>query len=95
MNNKPMNGEEIAQELGITRQAVSYSLRKSMDTMYKYALANYADTPTEAVVALMRVLGVQAGTVEDFKEFISYFNDDIMRDIKRDIQISYKTVGDN
>ena len=91
MNNKPMNGEQIAKHIGITRQAVSYSMRKSMDKMYYYVLNKYADTPTEAVVALMRVLGVEAGTVEDISEFISYFNNDIMDDIKLDIQKTYKS----
>ena len=34
MNEIPLNGAQIGEELGISRQAVSYSIRKSMKTMY-------------------------------------------------------------
>jgi len=80
-----MNGAEIAKELGISRQAVSYSIRKSMKKMYKYVLAEgIASSPFQAALALMDVLNVNKGSVSDIKEFISLFDKDIYKQISND-----------
>lgn len=80
-----MNGAEIAKELGISRQAVSYSIRKSMKKMYKYVLTEgIANSPFQAALALMDVLNVNKGSISDIKEFISLFDKDIYKQISND-----------
>jgi predicted DNA-binding transcriptional regulator len=87
---KPMNGAEIAREIGITRQAVSYTLRKSMVKMYHAVIdKGWASSPFEAVVVLMTVLNVNNGDMKDIQEFISLFNLDIQEDVKKDALEKY------
>jgi hypothetical protein len=87
---KPMNGAEIAREIGITRQAVSYTLRKSMVKMYKYILEKkWAESPFDAMVVLMTVLGVNNGDMKDVNDFISLFSLDIQSSIKEDAKNIY------
>jgi predicted transcriptional regulator len=85
MEYTPMNGAEIAREIGITRQAVSYALRKGMVKMYKYVLEKgWAESPFEAMVVLMTILGVNNGDMKDVNEFISLFSLDIQEAVKED-----------
>jgi len=81
----PMNGQEIADYVGITRQAVSYTLRKSLNKMYSYVLQNdLADSPFDAIIVLMKMLRVTNGNTTDVFDFLSYFNKDIQNDVKSD-----------
>ena len=86
----PMNGAQIAREIGITRQAVSYALRKAMVKMYHTVMdKGWADSPFEAVVVLMTILNVNNGDMNDVKEFISLFNLDIQEAVKKDALDKY------
>ena len=85
MNEVPLNGSEIGKQLGISRQAVSYSIRKSMKSMYYYILEKgMANTPFDAVLVLMSMLGVNDGDINDVKGFIKLFSKDIREDIQND-----------
>jgi hypothetical protein len=88
--NHPMNGAEIAREIGITRQAVSYTLRKSMIKMYHTVIdKGWAESPFEAVIVLMSILNVNKGDMKDIQEFISLFSLDIQNDVKNDALEKY------
>jgi len=81
----PLNGEEIATELGITRQAVSYNLRRGMKKMYNYVLdKKWADSPFEAITVLMRMLNLNTSDMDDIKSFLSLFDKNIIEEVKKD-----------
>ncbi len=83
--NNGMNGAEIAKELGISRQAVSFALRKSVNKLYyEVQRLGYADDPFDTVLTLALMLGINKGSSEDMKEFISLLNNDVQVSLKRD-----------
>ena len=87
---KPMNGSQIAKELGISRQAVSFALRKAILKMYNEVLKQgYADSPFDAVYTLMVMLGLNKGDIEDISEFISLFPKNIQNSFKIDASKIY------
>lgn len=86
----PLNGAEIARELDISRQAVSYSIRKSMRKMYQYILdKEIADTPFTAVLALMVVLGVNNSDNGDIQQFLRLFDKDIVDAVVEEARMTY------
>jgi len=90
MQETPLNGSQIGKELGISRQAVSYSIRKSMKKMYKYVLENdLANNPFDAVLTLMSILGVNEGNTDDIKGFIGLFDKEIRKEIETDAEQIY------
>lgn len=83
---KPMNGSEIAKELGISRQAVSYNIRKAIKKMYNYILEEkIAETPFQAVVVLMHALNVSNGDVSDIKGFLKLFDKSVISSIEEEM----------
>lgn len=83
--NQPMNGSQIAKELGISRQAVSFALRKAVVKMYKEVLRQgYADSPFDAIYTLMTMLGLNDGNITDIQEFVDLFPKDIQNAFKSD-----------
>lgn len=72
----------VAQELGITRQAVHQNSKSAMkkiyNNMFKY---NLADTPFEAVMNLMIMLGLDKSNEEDIKDFYTMFPDEIKKEV--------------
>lgn len=86
----PKNGSEIAKELGMTRQAVSVSIRKSMKKMYKRVLTlGLANTPFQAALVLMEALNINSNSPADLKEFMRLFDKDTMRSITEDAKRIY------
>jgi predicted DNA-binding protein YlxM (UPF0122 family) len=86
---KPMNGSEIAEKLDMTRQAVSYCIRKSMKKMYKRVInLGLADSPFQVILVLMEVLNVNS-SVSDIKEFIKLFDKDIVEAVMEDARNTY------
>jgi len=72
---KPLNGAEIARKIGISRQAVSYTIRKSMSKMYDHIIdEGIAESPFQAVTALMVVLGVSTSDNSDIQQFLKMFD---------------------
>jgi len=90
----PLSGSEIARELGITRQAVSFALRKSVVKMYHEILnRGYAEGSFEAIQTLAEMLQVNLGSIEDIRDFISLFPEDIQEEIKTDARLLYNIRG--
>jgi len=85
MNKHGLNGTEIGKKLGISKQAVSFALRKAMNKMYYEVIKQgYAETPFEAIMTLMEMLSVNNGSVNDMKDFISLFKEEIQKEVKED-----------
>ncbi|MCK5020738.1 MAG: hypothetical protein KAS32_27200 [Candidatus Peribacteraceae bacterium] len=88
--NVPMNGADIARELGISRQAVSCRVRGSMKKMYRFVLdEKIADTPFQAIIALMGILGVTNSDVGDVQQFLKMFDKDIIADVTKEALSTY------
>ncbi len=87
---RSMNGSEIAKILGMTRQAVSYSTRKSMKKMYKRVInLGLAEKPFDVVLVLMEVLNVGSNSSSDIKEFLKLFDDDTINLVREDARNTY------
>lgn len=81
---KAMSGSEIARELGITRQAVSQTLKRTMGKVYTNLLKeNITENPTETVFFMRDWLGVE--DEEDIEMFFSLFPLKIRSEIKEDL----------
>jgi len=86
----PMNGQEIADSMGISRQAVSFAIRKSMNKLYYEVKAQgLADEPFDIILTLATILEVNKGSVKDMKEFIDMFSKEIQSELKRDASELY------
>lgn len=88
--NAPMSGAQIASELGISKQAVSHTIRKSMNAMYRHILKKgMADSPFEAILVLMMVLGVENNNMTDIKQFLKLFDKRIIERVKMEAIKTY------
>ena len=88
--NTPMSGADIAKELKITRQAVSYTIHKSMKKMYNHVLSSgMADTPFQAVLCLMVSLGVNNSDIKDVRQFIKMFDKDVIAEVEAEAKEVY------
>ena len=90
--NTPLNGSQIAGNLGISRQAVSYSLRKSMGKLYKEVIRKgwvEDNSPFEVILSLMTILGVHNGSVDDVTDFIKLFSSDIQKSVRIDASLRF------
>lgn len=80
--NRPLNGAEIARKLDISRQAVSYTIRKSMGKLYRHILDDgIADSPFNAILSLMVILGVNNSDITDIQAFLKMFDKDIIKEV--------------
>jgi hypothetical protein len=79
---KPMNGSEIAVELGgMSRQAVSNTLKKAMKKFYKEVKKlDSSWTPFECVCTMMRMFNIPNDDVE-IKKFFTLFPPDIKAEV--------------
>jgi len=81
---RQLNGSEIADELGITRQAVSNILKRAMRKFYIQARKLDAEWgPFECSCAMMRMLKVD-NNAEEIKKFYMLFPPDIRDEIEQD-----------
>ena len=88
--NTPMNGSQIAEQLGISRQSVSYSIRRSMKKLYKKVISmGLADRPFDAVLVLMDVLNVGNKDESDIKNFLKLFDKKTIDSVMEDARKSY------
>ncbi len=91
-----MTGSEIADELGISRQAVSQSLKKSMKKIYRQVKKlDLADNPFEIVLVMMDVLNVNRAAKQDVEEFYCLFPKDLQREIRKNAKEIYGNRYDN
>ena len=89
---QPLNGSQIGVELGISRQAVSYSIRKSMMKMYKEIIKKgWADpnSPFDVVLVLMEVLGVDGGNTDDVADFVKLLDKKTQKAVREDAVSKY------
>jgi len=78
-----MSGSEIARELGISRQAVSQLLKRSISKVYNGILEKgLTDTPTETAMFMMDWFGIE--DEEDIQQFYDLFSVEIQDKIRRD-----------
>ncbi len=80
---KAMTGSEIARELGITRQAVSQSLKRAISKVY-YGLQeqNITESPTETIMFMRDWFGIT--DEEDIQQFFDLFPKKIRDEVKSD-----------
>ena len=93
---RAMTGSEIARDMGISRQAVSQTLKRAMGKMYRGVMDNgLEETPTEAVLFLQKFLNVT--DEEDIQQFFELFPTDIQNEIKEDAEKRFRRSpeGDN
>ena len=74
-------GADIARELGITRQAVSSTLKRAMKKAYMEARKIENWSPFEAAVAMSIMFGQQN---ENVNKFFKLFPPDIRKEIEAD-----------
>ena len=80
-----MSGSEIARAEGITRQAVSQTLKSGVRKVYNEILRQrIADNPFDAVCAMMVGFGLHEATQDDITDFIFLLPMDIRREVKKD-----------
>jgi len=85
MENKRMNGSEIARHLGITRQAVSQTMKSGLRKMYNYILSEgMADSPFDAVMTLIYILKINTASMDDMIDFYNHLPKDIRTVLKED-----------
>jgi DNA-binding transcriptional regulator LsrR (DeoR family) len=77
---REMTGAEIAKELGISRQAVSNTLKRAMKKVYIEAKKLENWSPFEAAVAISQMFGQDA----DLNKFFRLFPPDVRKEIEKD-----------
>lgn len=83
MNDRAMNGEEIAKELEITRQSVSSVLKIAMKKVFlKTAQLDKEWTPFQVATVMSQMFKVSQA--EDLKKFFNLFPSDIRSLIETD-----------
>jgi len=81
----PMTGAKIAKELGITRQAVSNTLKRALDKAF--IEAKKIDKSWDnfgAAVALSQIFGVDQDSEEELKKFFKLFKPATRKMIEQD-----------
>lgn len=76
-----MSGADIAKELGISRQAVSNTLKRAMKKVYAEARKLEKWSPFEAAVALAVMFGQQDN---ELNKFFKLFPPDVRKEIEAD-----------
>jgi len=61
-----MTYEEIGDEIGITKQAVSQNVKRGVNKIFNYIFLNIAKSPFEALMMLVAFLGIDDH--DDFKQ---------------------------
>ena len=90
MSKNGMTGSEIARHLGITRQAVSQSLKSAMRKIYFTVMSDpETDSPFDAAMSIMSILGQETCGKQDLEEFFQLFPTDIQREIRIDASRLY------
>jgi DNA-binding CsgD family transcriptional regulator len=86
---KGYSGAEIAQMLGVTRQAVSNTLKRAMTKVYSETRkVDKTWGPFEAAVANSQIFGVDQDSPEELKKFFKLFPPKIRKEIEEDAKRS-------
>ena len=82
-----MNGSEISKELGVTRQAISQMLKRSLGKIYKETKKLDKEmSPFETAVMAVYILQIDTN---DIGSFFKLFPPDIRTEIKEDAYKKY------
>jgi predicted transcriptional regulator len=82
---RSMTGEDIAKELGITRMAVSQSLKRALKKIYNLLKKNNRHYDSfEIAVTISQILQVSIDSDSEMKKFFNLFPDKIKKEIKKD-----------
>lgn len=80
-----MTASEISKELGITRQGVSQALKSGLRKLYRKILrTKIADTPFDAICAMMCCFGLHRASHDEVVDFIYLLPNDIRRELEKD-----------
>lgn len=82
---RPMTGAQIAKDLGITRQAVSNTLKRALDKAF--AEAKKMDSSWDnfdTAVVLSQIFGVEQDSEEELKKFFKLFKPATRKSIEQD-----------
>lgn len=80
---KPMNGQEIADKLGITRSAVSQTLKRALTKVYEITKKDLADDPFDAAVTMATMFNPEVSVDStDLKDFFKLFPPKIRKEIE-------------
>ena len=81
--NTPMSGEEIAQVLGISRMAVSNSLKRSLKKIFFFLKKTNKNLDSfEIAVTMSELLNVSVDNSSEMSKFFNLFPPAIKREIK-------------
>ena len=81
----PMTGAQIAKEIGITRQAVSNTLKRAMDKVFaevkklEKGMNNF-----EVAVMMSQIFGIDQDSEEELKKFFKLFKPATRKKIEED-----------
>jgi len=93
MFRKPMSGSEIAKELGVTRQAISNVLKRSLNKVFKEVKKRHIKecgvipNNFEIISEMVTMFNVEG---KDIKKFYRMFSMDIKRKIEKDAENIYR-----
>ena len=80
-----MSGAEIAAELGITRQAISNTLKRAMKKLFlETKKMDKSWDNFDCAISLAQMLGVAQDSGEEIKKFFKLFPPDIRKQIEAD-----------
>ncbi len=82
-----MSGQEIAKELGITRMAVSNTLKRALKKLHTNVKKELKMNDFEAAVAIQ--IGMNVDNEDDIKSFFKLFPPDVRKKIEASAVVSF------
>jgi len=90
LRHEKIGGSDIAKELGISRAAVSSSLKRSLEKIYFYLLEKEDYSPYDTYILLSRMLTVCYECQEEVDKFWELLPENAKRLIENDAKTKYK-----
>jgi predicted DNA-binding protein YlxM (UPF0122 family) len=79
-----MSNQDVANALGVTRQAIHNSLKKSIPKLYKKYKQTYKTEPYETFQEI--IIGLGMSDEKDISTFYKYLNTNQKNDIEKDLK---------
>lgn len=88
---KAMNGEEIAKELGISRQAVGQTIKRAVNKVYTGLVKNHKNSPSLAFLQMQDYFGItDKDDIDDLLKFLSKDNKEALIKDARNIELPHE-----